>query len=126
LDIEMHRFFLCEVKKSTPPIINNSFGIDYLSYDEVQDSMNKRLNLAGYMQESAKNQIKKQSRAYNARIIYGEEGTTKTSLAYLAYLHQKNKTQNLIIINSKLLNDRTWKFLLNSSNGPLVENSHTF
>lgn len=126
LDIEMHRFFLCEVKKSTPPIINNSFGIDYLSYDEVQDSMNKRLNLAGYMQESAKNQIKKLSRAYNAMIIYGEEGTAKTSLAYLAYLHQKNKTQNLIIINSKLLNDRTWKFLLNSSNGPLVENNHTF
>lgn len=126
LDIEMHRFFLCEVKKSTPPIINNSFGIDYLSYDEVQDSMNKRLNLAGYMQESAKNQIEKLSHAYNAMIIYGEEGTAKTSLAYLAYLHQKNKTQNLIVINSKLLNERTWKFLLNSSNGPLVETNHTF
>ena len=126
LHIEMNRFFLCEVKKSTPPIINNSFGIDYLSYDEVQDSMNKRLNLAGYMQESAKNQIEKLSHAYNAMIIYGEEGTAKTSLAYLAYLHQKNKTQNLIVINSKLLNERTWKFLLNSSNGPLVETNHTF
>lgn len=126
LHIEMNRFFLCEVKKSTPPIINNSFGIDYLNYDEVQDSMNKRLNLAGYMQESAKNQIEKLSHAYNAMIIYGEEGTAKTSLAYLAYLHQKNKTQNLIVINSKLLNERTWKFLLNSSNGPLVETNHTF
>lgn len=126
LDIEMNRFFLCEVKKSTPPIINNSFGIDYLSYDEVQDSINKRLNLAGYMQESAKNQIEKLSHAYNTMIIYGEEGTAKTSLAYLAYLHQKNKTQNLIVVNSKLLNERTWKFLLNSSNGPLVETNHTF
>ena len=58
-------------------------------------------------------------------MIFGETGTSKTSLAYTAFLHQKNHQEHLIVIDSSLLNAKTWKFLTNSNNGPLVENNNT-
>ncbi|GIN58985.1 Fis family transcriptional regulator [Lederbergia ruris] len=118
-------YFLCEVKNSTPPLINNSFGVKYLNKTEIEEIINKKLLFTSFIQESSKNQIEKLVSYYNAMMIFGESGTAKTSLAYTAYLKQKNHTNNLIVINSKLINERTWKYLVNSSNGPLVEMGNT-
>ncbi|WP_028592867.1 PrpR N-terminal domain-containing protein [Paenibacillus massiliensis] len=124
LDIE-DGYVLCEVKHSTPPLINNSFGVKYLNKAEIEEIINKKLLFTSYIQEASKNQIEKLGSYYNAMLIFGESGTAKTSLAYTAYLKQKNHTNNLIVIHSELVNERTWKYLLNSSNGPLVEMGNT-
>ncbi|WP_342565213.1 PrpR N-terminal domain-containing protein [Paenibacillus sp. FSL R7-0345] len=124
LDLE-DGYFLCEVKNSTPPLINNSFGVSYMNKAEVEEIINKKLLFTSYIQESSKHQLDKLGSHYNAMLIFGESGTAKTSLAYTAYLKQKNHTSNLIVIHSELVNERTWKYLLNSSNGPLVETGNT-
>lgn len=124
LDLE-NGYFLCEVKNSTPPLINNSFGVSYMNKAEVEEIINKKLLFTSYIQESSKHQLDKLGSHYNAMLIFGESGTAKTSLAYTAYLKQKNHTSNLIVIHSELVNERTWKYLLNSSNGPLVETGNT-
>lgn len=97
----------------------------YLNKAEIEEIINKKLLFTSYIQEASKNQIEKLGSYYNAMLIFGESGTAKTSLAYTAYLKQKNHTNNLIVIHSELVNERTWKYLLNSSNGPLVEMGNT-
>lgn len=124
LDLE-DGYYLCEVKNSTPPLINNSFGVSYMNKAEVEEIINKKLLFTSYIHESSKHQLDKLGSHYNAMLIFGESGTAKTSLAYTAYLKQKNHTSNLIVIQSELVNERTWKYLLNSSNGPLVETGNT-
>ncbi len=118
-------YYLCEVKNSTPPLINNSFGVKYYNKAEIEEIINKKLLFTSFIQESSKSQIEKLGSYYNAMLIFGESGTAKTSLAYKAYLEQKNHTNNLIVVQSELVNERTWKYLLNSSNGPLVEMGNT-
>lgn len=124
LDLE-DSYFLCEVKNSTPPLVNNSFGVKYFNKAEIEEVINKKLLFTSFIQESSRNQIQKLGSHYNAMLIFGESGTAKTSLAYTAYLEQKNHTNNLIVVHSELVNERTWKYLLNSSNGPLVEMGNT-
>lgn len=118
-------FLLCEIKDATPPLINNSFGVEYLGRNEIEEALKKKLLFSSYIQDTALEQMEKLASYYNAMMIFGENGTAKTSLAYTAFLKQKNHTGNLIVINSKLLNERMWKYLLNATNGPLVEVGNT-
>ena len=118
-------YYCCEVKETTPPLVNNSFGITYLSREDIENAVNDQLLFTSFIQENSRQLINKLSTFYNAMIIFGESGTAKTSLAYTAFLQQKEHTNNLITINSSLMNEKMWKFLLNPNKGPLVEIHNT-
>ena len=125
IKIQDEKYYHCDIKVSTPPIINNSFGITYLSKEDVEANLEERLLFTSFIQENSRKLIDKLTTFYNAMMIFGESGTAKSSLAYTTFLNQKEHKDNLIIINSSLMNDKMWKFLLNSNKGPLVEINNT-
>ncbi|WP_141564984.1 hypothetical protein [Streptococcus sobrinus] len=62
---------------------------------------------------------------FRSLLIFGESGTSKTSLAQYLFINQTDYNRNLITIDASVFNDKTWKFLTNLNNGPLIEIGNT-
>lgn len=122
--VEDSTYYSCIVKVLTPPLINNRFGISYQKRSEVEDYFDSKQSLAKFIPENVNQELDKINNSYNS-IIFGETGTTKSSIAYKSFLNCINHNKNLITINSKLMNGKMWKFLVNPSNGPLVDSGNT-
>ncbi|MGO2083801.1 PrpR N-terminal domain-containing protein [Vagococcus sp.] len=125
LIIDETLYFSCKVKSMTPPIINNRFGITYQKRTEVVDLLRTQLLFSKFIQDKTKIELKKAASFYNALIIIGEVGTEKSNIAYQSFLNQKSHRNHLITIDVKLVNDKLWKFLLNSNNSPLLDENNT-
>ena len=118
-------YFGCNLKISTPPIINNRFGIFYQKRPEVEEIFTTKLLFTQFIQEETKRELQRVNNFYSALIIVGETGTAKSSIAYQAFLNQEMHNNQLISIDAKLMNDKMWKFLVNPTNGPLVDEHNT-
>lgn len=118
-------YFSCTLKLSTPPIINNRFGIFYQKPAEVAEMFTKKLMFTQFIQEETKQKLQQVNNFYHSLIIVGESGTAKSSIAYQAFLNQEIHTNQLISIDTKLMNEKMWKFLVNPTNGPLVDENNT-
>ncbi|EOH75238.1 PrpR N-terminal domain-containing protein [Enterococcus malodoratus] len=118
-------YFSCNLKISTPPIINNRFGIFYQKRSEVEEIFTTKLLFTQFIQEETKRELQRVNNFYSALIIVGETGTAKSSIAYQAFLNQEMHNNQLISIDAKLMNDKMWKFLVNPTNGPLVDEHNT-
>lgn len=118
-------YYSCIIKISTPPTINNRFGILCQNRAEVEEIFTTKLLFAKFIQESTKQELIKINNFYKSTIIFGETGTAKSSIVYQAYLNQEIHNNNLITINSKLINEKMWKYLLNPSNGLLMDIGNT-
>lgn len=118
-------YFSCNLKISTPPIINNRFGIFYQKRPEVEEIFTTKLLFTQFIQEETKRELQRVNNFYSALIIVGETGTAKSSIAYQAFLNQEMHNNQLISIDAKLMNDKMWKFLVNPTNGPLVDEHNT-
>lgn len=118
-------YFSCNLKVSTPPIINNRFGIFYQKRPEVEEIFTTKLLFTQFIQEETKRELQRVNNFYSALIIVGETGTAKSSIAYQAFLNQEMHNNQLISIDAKLMNDKMWKFLVNPTNGPLVDEHNT-
>lgn len=118
-------YFSCTLKLSTPPIINNRFGIFYQKPVEVAEIFTKKLMFTQFIQEETKQKLQQVNNFYHSLIIVGETGTAKSSIAYQAFLNQEIHTNQLISIDTKLMNEKMWKFLVNPTNGPLVDENNT-
>ncbi|CAM4176449.1 hypothetical protein AT575_09375 [Streptococcus penaeicida] len=116
----------CQIKESTPPTIHNKFGLTFHSKNEIKNLVSKKLLLTTFIDEKNERQIEKLVQYYHSMMIFGETGTNKTILAYKAYLAFEKNTENLIEIDSQHLNDRLWKYLINTTNGPFLESGNTF
>lgn len=118
-------YYSCMLKLSTPPIINNRFGIFYQNRLEVEEIFAKKLLFAQFIQEDTKQELQRIKNFYTSMIIVGETGTAKSSIAYQAFLNQEMHNNQLISIDAKLMNEKMWKFLVNPNNGPLVDENNT-
>ncbi|MDM8214501.1 PrpR N-terminal domain-containing protein [Enterococcus hirae] len=118
-------YYSCLIKVSAPPVTNNRLGIRYQNHAEVADIFATKLLFTKFIPEQAKQELQKIKNDYHAIIIMGETGTAKTSIAYQAYLNQEIHNNHLIAIDAKLINEKMWKFLVNPSNGPLVDVNNT-
>lgn len=118
-------YFSCNLKVSTPPIINNRFGIFYQKRPEVEEIFTTKLLFTQFIQEETKRELQRVNNFYSALIIVGETGTAKSSIAYRAFLNQEMHNNQFISIDAKLMNDKMWKFLVNPTNGPLVDEHNT-
>lgn len=125
VSIEDQSYFSCHLKISTPPIINNRFGIFYQKRSEVAEIFTTKLLFAQFIQEETKRELRRTNHFYTSIIIVGETGTAKSSIAYQAFLNQERHNNQLISIDAKLMNDKMWKFLVNPTNGPLVDENNT-
>lgn len=109
----------------TPPLIHQQFGVTFSNRSEIEDKISQKLLFASFIQEKNLVLMSQLLKHYNAMIIFGEEGTTKTSLAYSCFLKFQYHTANLISINCKLFGERLWKYLSHTSNSPLLYSDNT-
>lgn len=123
--IDKLTYYSCIITISTPPIINNKFGVIYQKRSEIVDIFTTQILSTKFIQETIHQELEKIKNYHNAIMIFGEIGTAKSSIAYQTYLNQEIHNNNLISINSKLLDDKMWKYLINPSNGPLVGENNT-
>lgn len=118
-------YFHCELKLTTPPIIHQQFGVKFESHSTIIDTIPKRMLFSTFIQEKNLTLMSQLLKQYNAMLIFGEEGTDKTSLAYSCFLKFPQNTNNLITINCKLFEDRLWKYLTSSTNSPFLDEGNT-
>ncbi len=115
----------CSIKAHVTPNINNNLGILYKKKSEISDIFATKLLFTQFIPESTKIELQKINNYYPAVLIFGETGTAKKNIAYQAYLYKENNNNYLISVNCKLMNEKIWKFLVNSSNGPFVDTNNT-
>ncbi len=118
-------YYLVEVKLSTPPLINNQFGIKYQHFDDIKQDISQQLTFTTFIEEENKKKAKRLYNYFRSILIFGESGTSKTSLAQYLFINQTDYNRNLITIDASVFNDKTWKFLTNLNNGPLIEIGNT-
>lgn len=125
MQVDDTTYFSCLLSSSTPPLINNRFGIFYEKRTSIEDIFTRKLLFAQFIPENTKEELRRINDYYNAVIIAGETGTAKSTIAYQSFLNQETHNNNLISIDAKLMNEKMWRFLMNPTNGPLVEENNT-
>lgn len=58
-------------------------------------------------------------------LLFGEHGTGKEQLAAYIYTQSQFKSHSYIVIDLKVLSERSWSFLLTNTNSPLTSNNCT-
>lgn len=96
-----------------------------LSRDEVKKHYYDNINNTIHISETIKNNLLKFGKHYSSTIVWGQKGTSKTPIAYYLFLNQVVSNKTLITLNTALLNNRMWKYLLNVNDGPLLSEDIT-
>lgn len=107
------------------PNLNNKLGVQYQKQSTIADIFSTKLIYKQFISEDVKQDIQQYVQHYHSYIVYGETGTAKKNIAYQIYLNQHTNHNYLITINCKLMNDKLWRSLVNSTNGPLVNQHNT-
>lgn len=111
-----HAFFYTERKNALQP---ERSGIEFLSPSEVEQRYYSSLFFMADTLKMIREQIAKSVRIPCPVLIYGESGTGKQSMAHAIYLMSKLKSNPFIQIDCSMVNDKSWDFLMNSTNSPL-------
>ncbi|MCJ0952472.1 PrpR N-terminal domain-containing protein [Mammaliicoccus sciuri] len=118
-------YYSCLITQQPIPNLNNKLGVQYQKQSTIADIFSTKLIYKQFISEDVKQDIQQYVQHYHSYIIYGETGTAKKNIAYQVYLNQQTNHNYLITINCKLMNDKLWRSLVNSTNGPLVNQHNT-
>lgn len=118
-------YYSCLITQQPIPNLNNKLGVQYQKQSTIADIFSTKLIYKQFISEDVKQDIQQYVQHYHSYIVYGETGTAKKNIAYQIYLKQHSNHNYLITINCKLMNDKLWRSLVNSTNGPLVNQHNT-
>lgn len=118
-------YYSCLITQQPIPKLNNKLGVQYQKQSTIADIFSTKLIYKQFISEDVKQDIQQYVQHYHSYIVYGETGTAKKNIAYQIYLSQHTNHNYLITINCKLMNDKLWRSLVNSTNGPLVNQHNT-
>ncbi|HCW35508.1 PrpR N-terminal domain-containing protein [Mammaliicoccus sciuri] len=118
-------YYSCLITQQPIPKLNNKLGVQYQKQSTIADIFSTKLIYKQFISEDVKQDIQQYVQHYHSYIVYGETGTAKKNIAYQIYLSQHTNHNYLITINCKLMNDKLWSSLVNSTNGPLVNQHNT-
>ncbi|WP_425255170.1 PrpR N-terminal domain-containing protein [Mammaliicoccus sciuri] len=118
-------YYSCLITQQPIPNLNNKLGVQYQKQSTIADIFSTKLIYKQFISEDVKQDIQQYVQHYHSYIVYGETGTAKKNIAYQIYLNQHTNHNFLITINCKLMNDKLWRSLVNSTNGPLVNQHNT-
>lgn len=93
--------------------------------ENIQNLLSTSLNKYNLYPKEIISQIKSSNEIYNSIIIYGEYGTGKKNLAYKYFMDLENNCDLLFEIDCELIDNKTWKHLLNPKDGPLLLENNT-
>lgn len=101
------------------PLRSSKTGMRSYSHNECEYLlMNSFYNIPGAMGPMEKNIIAS-ANASRPILITGETGTEKEHIAHLLYLRSASSNKPFVVINCKLVNDKSWDFIVNHYNSPL-------
>lgn len=100
-------------------------GVIKYKKEEIQSILNTSLNKYNLYPKETLELIKDVQKNYKSLIIYGEYGTGKKNLSYKYFLDLEQSCNRLFEINCELFDNKTWKYLLNPKNGPLLLENNT-
>ncbi len=123
--VDSKDYYNCTLAPSLPLKANSRLDIKHQSKSEIMTLFDEKLLGTKFIPERTKHELEQFKNHYQTFLIWGETGTAKTHIAYYAYLNQELHDDYLITINAKLFDEKTWSYLLNASNGPLVETDNT-
>lgn len=118
-------YYSCLITQQPIPNLNNKLGVQYQKQSTIADIFSTKLIYKQFISEDVKQDIQQYVQHYHSYIVYGETGTAKKNIAYQIYLNQHTNHNYLITINCKLMNDKLLRSLVNSTNGPLVNQHNT-
>lgn len=118
-------YYSCLITQQPIPNLNNKLGVQYQKQSTIADIFSTKLIYKQFISEDVKQDIQQYVQHYHSYIVYGETGAAKKNIAYQIYLKQHTNHNYLITINCKLMNDKLWRSLVNSTNGPLVNQHNT-
>lgn len=100
-------------------------GVIKHNKENIQNLLNTSLNKYNLYPKETLIQVKESNEICNSIIIYGEYGTGKKNLAYKYFMDLKHRCDFLFEIDCELLDNKTWKYLLNPKDGPLLLENNT-
>lgn len=118
-----HALFRCVPARI--PLRGDKTGIRSYSNSECEYLlMNSFYSIPGTMGSLEKN-IEAFANTHRPILITGENGVEKEYIAYILYLRSSFSNRPFVVINCKLINDKSWDFLLNHYSSPLNATENT-
>ena len=111
--------FFLEARKA--PVSPNLFGVRFLTRPEVEagfsESVFSFFGTDGQFQQDLQRFVESDAPI----VIAGEDGTGKETVASAIYLRSRLRNNPLVAVNCRLLNEKSWVFLLEHHNSPLTD-----
>lgn len=118
-----HIAFFFAARKS--PLSPNQAGIRFSTRPEAEAAFyNSIFSFAGTISDF-QDDIIRISRSSAPVVVTGEDGTGKESMVSVLYMQGALQNNPLVSVNCSLLNDKSWAFLLEHHNSPLVDEGTT-
>ncbi len=115
-------FFYTERKCPLPV---EKAGITCLSSSEIKNEYFSSLFAIAGSLSLVKNKTDKLTALNIPVIIYGEQGTGKLSLAQYLHLNGPWKNNSFVLIDCRIVNEKSWDFLINHTASPLASLNQT-
>lgn len=113
------------LNRSRNTIPSKRFGITYYSLSEAVQCLEDSLHFISGSIPNFESGLATTLQISHPVLILGEPGVEKDHIAIYLYSRSTYTNHPMISIDSALLNSKSWDFLLNSHNSPLVHSNNT-
>ena len=107
------------------PQINSKYGITFYNRIDVEQEYNDSLFCLSEPDSNLMNKLSRAGQSMVPVILLGEKGTGKIDAARLIYIHGRLNNHPFIIIDCSLLNEKSWRYLINHEKSPIMDNDNT-
>ncbi|MGE4485991.1 MAG: PrpR N-terminal domain-containing protein, partial [Oscillospiraceae bacterium] len=121
-DREYVAFFFSSAKT---PLSSNQCGISFYSCREMEDKFYSSIYSVSGSVNELQDVIARLNRSTSPLMVSGEDGTGKEYVANVLYTRSGLRDNPFVSINCRLLNDKSWTFLLEHHNSPLADMNYT-
>lgn len=123
MDTTRYISFFYTVNKLPIPV--NQYGIRFFSSHDIEEQFYSSLyNIIDPTRDQT-DHLTRISQSPDPVMVCGEDGTGKEQIINMIYLKSPLKHHSLISINCTLLNDKSWKYLLEHHNSPFTYTQNT-
>lgn len=115
-------YYFTENKVSLPDIRR---GIRYLGQEEAQKEFNDSIYGVVGMDPDIYQEVELVNKSDQPLLIYGEDGTCKEQICKYVYLQSRWNNRPLVVIDSYMLNNKEWDYLMDHHNSPMAQDGCT-
>jgi transcriptional regulator with PAS, ATPase and Fis domain len=113
------------IKEDSTPLSRSKLGVSYSSKSEVENYFFNSFYSIINRSDDLNNRLKQMSASRAPILIFGESGNGKSQVARQIYTESPLVNNPFITIECTLVSDKTWHYLLNHHDSPLLDNENT-